>query len=417
MTKKTFSIVVTHPGTQHSRHTAYGLQKAGFLKLFVTTFYLKKTGITWLICNKATKIFRLKILKKITGRTSNQIEDSLVKSFLSIEVVCHIASKLPILKNYSEQISDIKNLTFDHLTATSIRGLEIDAVICYDTCSKKMFRTAETKNACKILDQSIGHLAHGAKLLEEEKLLHPDFSDSIPTIPRSRIEYCIEEAKAADAILVASNYARMTLNEIGIASEKIYTINYGADVTRFSPAPEKSGKFRFLFVGAVTQRKGVKYLLEAFKALKLKDAELIIAGPIVGSGNGLKNYSEIFTYRGQIPYAEIPEIFRSADVFVLPSLHEGGVIASHEALASGLPVITTPNAGSVVRDNIDGFIVPIRDVDALMEKMLLLYQNKELRKELSINARSRGIEFTWDKYYKDLAKTVEEIIDKHKTLR
>ena len=204
------------------------------------------------------------------------------------------------------------------------------------------------------------------------------------------------------------------LTDIGVKSEKIHQIPYAADLNRFRPVSESERNKRttvnFLFVGIIGQRKGIKYLLEAFKKLTLKNAELNLTGVIIGSGKGLKPYADVFTHRGSVPYQEVHEHFRQADVFVFPSLHESGVLAIHEALASGLPVITTPNAGSVVRDGKEGFIVPIRSVEALAEKIELLYRDKELRQQMSNNARLRAEEFPWERYRQDIGNTVRALI-------
>jgi glycosyltransferase involved in cell wall biosynthesis len=101
--------------------------------------------------------------------------------------------------------------------------------------------------------------------------------------------------------------------------------------------------------------------------------------------------------------------FQQADVFVYPSLHEGSALAIYEALASGLPVITTPNSGSVVRDGLDGFVVPIRDVEALKEKIVALCENGDMRKEIECNARRRSEQFTWEAYRRRLAEIMRRL--------
>ena len=73
------------------------------------------------------------------------------------------------------------------------------------------------------------------------------------------------------------------------------------------------------------------------------------------------------TYLGAIPRNQVQQEFRRADLFVLPTLAEGMALSALEAMASGLPVITTPQCGSVIRDGIEGFLVPIRDAEALAD--------------------------------------------------
>ncbi len=90
-----------------------------------------------------------------------------------------------------------------------------------------------------------------------------------------------------------------------------------------------------------------------------------------------KSMKGLFHHVPNVPYHQVHSVYRGADIFVYPSLHEGSALAIGEALASGLPVITTANAGSVVRDGEEGYIVPIRDVEALMDRILTLYLDRE----------------------------------------
>jgi glycosyltransferase involved in cell wall biosynthesis len=99
-----------------------------------------------------------------------------------------------------------------------------------------------------------------------------------------------------------------------------------------------------------------------------------------------------------VPFHEVHALFQDADAFVYPSLHEGSAFVTYEALASGLPVITTPNAGSVVRDGEEGYVVPIRDVDAIVDRVERLQRDPELRAAMSLAARRRALDFTWDAY-------------------
>ena len=109
---------------------------------------------------------------------------------------------------------------------------------------------------------------------------------------------------------------------------------------------------------------------------------------------------------GPVPRSEIGAHYRWADVFLLPSLCEGSATVVYEALAAGLPVICTPNTGSVVRDGIDGFIVPIRDVDTLVDRVEWLARRDSLRHEMSANARRRAAEFTVTEYARRLLRVI-----------
>jgi glycosyltransferase involved in cell wall biosynthesis len=110
---------------------------------------------------------------------------------------------------------------------------------------------------------------------------------------------------------------------------------------------------------------------------------------------------------GSIPRNEIRRQYAEADVFLLPSICEGSATAVYEALASGLPVICTANTGSVVRDGIDGFIVPIRDSEAIVEKLELL-ASVEVREQMSENAKTRASQYDLDGYQRRLLDALRD---------
>jgi glycosyltransferase involved in cell wall biosynthesis len=99
-----------------------------------------------------------------------------------------------------------------------------------------------------------------------------------------------------------------------------------------------------------------------------------------------------------VPRSELAKHFEWADVFLLPSICEGSATVTYEALAHGLPVVCTANTGSVVRDEVDGFIVPARDPAAVTARLCRLLEDPELLDRLSSNAATRAKQFTVVKY-------------------
>ncbi len=99
-----------------------------------------------------------------------------------------------------------------------------------------------------------------------------------------------------------------------------------------------------------------------------------------------------------MPRTEVKEEFRKADIFILPSLFEGSAEVTYEALATGLPVITTAATGSVVRDGVEGFIIPERDPHALAERIRQLVEDRPLRDRMAAAAKARARDFTWKQY-------------------
>jgi glycosyltransferase involved in cell wall biosynthesis len=193
---------------------------------------------------------------------------------------------------------------------------------------------------------------------------------------------------------------------------------YGADLNPVLAAPrftERSRQmFRVLYVGQIIPLKGIHHLIRAFLALRLPQSELVLIG------GGDARYQAVLKslvpaaasvrFTGQLPRADVEMYYQNSDVFILPSLSEGSALVVYEAMAAGLPVITTPSAGSVVRDGLDGFIVPARNSEALQDKILFLYRNADARIAMGHSARSRAQEFTWGRYRERLLEVYDRIL-------
>lgn len=405
-------VIVAHPGTQHSYQTALAVQRAGLLHSYLTGFYFKPASPLARAMRILPEGLRAPFERELRRRYHPELDPRGIRTRPALELLCVASSRVGLVRRYSDGLMRLRNERFDRWVARVLDRERPGAVVCYDSCALRAFRQARSLGLICVLDQSIGHIKSGLKLFREEAELHPEFADTLPlALPDWFVERCCEELELADDILVSSWYAKQTLLENGVRQDKIKHIPYGAEIDSYTRSESNGDRpFRVLFVGQIGQRKGIKYLLEAFKQLALPNAELVLVGAVNGSGEGLRRYRDIFTHIPHVPRSEVHQQFQSGSLFVMPSLHESGVLAIHEALASGLPVIATPNCGSVVRDGIEGFIVPIRDVEALKEKILLLYENKDLREEMSRHARLRAEEFTWAAYRQRLTQVLSDLL-------
>ncbi|QDQ42890.1 glycosyltransferase family 4 protein [Methylacidiphilum kamchatkense] len=162
------------------------------------------------------------------------------------------------------------------------------------------------------------------------------------------------------------------------------------NLQRFYPPKEhKNDIFRIVCVAQINQRKGQIDLVQAFKKLKLPHSELLLIGAMdLNYKRILKDYSYLFIHYPFIPNHRLLDLFHSSSLFVLPSIEDGFAIATLEAMASGLPVITTDNNGAcdVIEDGKEGFIVPIHNPDLISDKILFLSNNKDIRLTMGHNA-------------------------------
>ena len=199
-----------------------------------------------------------------------------------------------------------------------------------------------------------------------------------------------------DYLIAFSEFSAKTYIDSGIPSERVFVVYQDIETERFSSlskkVKQKNKKFKVLFVSHISPLKGLHYLLKAWQDLKLKNKELIIVGGYSEIPHSLKeSYEKIIKKDPTIKwigYTKRPELYyHSADVFVFPSLTEGGPRVVMEAMASGLPVITTQNAKSLLKDGENGFVVPIRDPKAIKEKIEFLYYNPKLMEKMAKKAK------------------------------
>jgi glycosyltransferase involved in cell wall biosynthesis len=267
----------------------------------------------------------------------------------------------------------------------------------------------------KVLNYPIAHHRYIQKFVAEESEREPTFASTLPdwsAVPSWMEPQLDAECDLADQILVGSSFARDSFIAEGIPVDKLTVVPYGVDLSLFSPQSAgipAGGGFRVLFVGQIGQRKGISYLLKAYDRFRGCGTSLTLVGNYLGSQEPLRHYRKIFQHIPNVPREWLADIYRRADVFVLPTLIEGLGIVVLEAMASGLPVIVTPNGpGDIVRDGVDGFVVPIRDANAIVDRLDYLRANPQVRDDMGKNARERALAFTWDAYQ---ARVVEVLLN------
>jgi glycosyltransferase involved in cell wall biosynthesis len=198
----------------------------------------------------------------------------------------------------------------------------------------------------------------------------------------------------ADRIICPSEFVARHVIASGIESSRCIIVPYGVDSTfRGNRKTSRLGALRVLTVGAVGLRKGSPYVLDAARRLRNVATFRMVGGAKI-SERARRDLDDVLELRGIVPRAAMATEYEWADVFLLPSLCEGSATAVYEALAAGLPVITTENTGSIVRHGVEGYIVPIRDGEAIASVLGHLAKDADLLLQMGANARARAAEFT-----------------------
>jgi alpha-maltose-1-phosphate synthase len=408
-------VLVHHPGSNHLAYELVAaLQAKGFETDFDTGFFYTEDGLAARTARTLPVRWRGKVERELKRRSHPEVDPRRLRFLATPEIAYVAANRLGLAPGPLARVVGWRNEVFDRWVAARVRREKPDIVVGHDSSALLAQRAAREVGSLSVLNQVIGHIEAGLAVFHEEAERAPEFAETLVVPPAWIIERCRIEALEADRLLVPSDYVRDTLIERGTKPERIAVIPYGVDIERFRPLPKPAGTpFRILFVGALSQRKGIKYLLEAVKRLRLPNAELVLVGRRIGSAEAFSAYDGCFRHVPHVPYHEVHRLFGEADLFVYPSLHEGSAFATYEALASGLPVITTPNTGSVVRDGVEGFVVGPRDVEALMERIERLYRDRDLRLDLGAAARARAEEFTWAAYRGRVASVFQGLAADH----
>jgi glycosyltransferase involved in cell wall biosynthesis len=232
---------------------------------------------------------------------------------------------------------------------------------------------------------------------------HPDSPDEI----EENIDFFRDEAQMADLVVAASSYVEEGLHRLGVPTEATAVVPYGIEESFYNRKPTPIPG-RVLFVGHVNRLKGVPYLAKAARLLAERSVDCDVR--VVGNHRSATIDDPDFagpTYVGPVSREAVREEFLNADVFVFPTLSDGFGIVLAEAAAAGLPIISTSHCGDVVRDGTNGFIVPIRDPEAIADRVEAILGDRNLRSQMGQASRQRFEEhFTIERYTHQLSKAI-----------
>jgi glycosyltransferase involved in cell wall biosynthesis len=406
-------IVVFHPGTQHSHQTALAFQAAGLLAWYATEIFYRPDHWPYSALRFLPGRLHRRVEKELKRRYHPQINPNLVRTLGGWEWVERISMRfgLRTLEHYANEWG---NISFGRRVAVHAIRENVDCVWGFDTASLKTFSAVRRHGIQCVLEQAIAHPRLWNRILTEEReRIGYEFDPYPRSYPERDLQKVDAEIHLADQIVCGSPFVKGTMIEEGVRPEKLNVIPYGVDTDVFAPtdSPSSRNALRLLFVGHFGLRKGAWYLLEALKRLgHLKGLTVLVVGKQTVPSKFLSFASDKLRFLPHIPHDEIQRVYHDADVLVLPSLYEGSSITINEALASGLPVVTTPNSGSVVQDGVEGCVVPIRDVDALASKIELLYWDYDLRVAMGKHARQRALKLGWDQYGKGVVALWERMM-------
>jgi starch synthase len=322
------------------------------------------------------------------------LEHRLVETFPWLHVAEYAMGRSPVdLRWLGDQVGYANALAFDRWTGKRLKHLEQrpDALIGISGSSLSSGAWVQREGGIFICDRGSTHQRYQQQIVEEEYAIWGvtrPVSDERDTVREEAIY------RQANAITVPSSFVARSFAEMGVAAEKVFTIPYGVRLENFRPVAEAAeGQFDVLFAGAPGLRKGVPYLLQAFARLQHPRKTLRIAGYVQENLKvALKRLPlENVELLGPVSQGELVELMSRSHVLVLPSIEEGLALVQAEAMACGCPVIGSTNTGGddLYTDGVEGFIVPIRDAQAITVRMQQLADDPELQRRMRAAAMLR----------------------------
>lgn len=396
-------VLVLHPvGNQNVRALISGLHKHHMLESFHTSIAWHETAVDKLIPDKLMTELKRREYIGIDKKKIHPYPLTDICRLLSIKLKNNLG--YTTLSNYFAP-----ELTYDYVdkkTADYIgkHSDRIDMIYGYDDKCLSSFRMGKLKKIKLVYEAAFAYAPHINEVFFEEKELQPDWADNINYFTTDRLAKQDEEIELADQVIVASTYAKKTLASKNI-DDKITIIPYG------SPAPVSESalankaynneKLKVLFVGALTQRKGISYLFKAIDELGSNFELHIIGSPVTNSlSKTLTNHLSEHKWIPSMPHTQILEYMYHCDVLILPSIAEAFGLVLLEALSRGLPIIATENTGApdIITHGKEGFIVPIRNSDAIANHLNYLHENRNDLQKMSQNAWLRSKQLSWEAY-------------------
>jgi len=407
--------VAVHRGARDGYQVARALQEAGLLETLVTDLYWpadRKTAqrIENIAPRKASTALRC---RHAEGLPSAAVETCWMSGLSSLA-----ASKsrwLPFNLNREATRWCDRNLGHKAGRIATEKGA---AILSYSYYAHTAFSNL-TDATPRILFQLHPHPQSVRSILQEERRLHPECASSLDkewelALPESDFKRLVDEVGMAQHWIVASHFTRQTLLDAGIPKEGIAVIPYGTKINDFSwkREPFSQRPLRLLFVGTLTQRKGIKYLIQALELLPPGRVELTVCGrPVDDLAIFRESRIPIQVYPA-ISAPGLQDAYRVADVFVFPSLVEGFGHVLLEAMANGLPIISTERtaAPDLIEHGREGFIIRAGNAGDLAVHIEEFLRQPALVATMGEAARRRAEYFTWSRFRQGIARFVGDVL-------
>lgn len=362
---------------------------------------------------------KIKFFKDFRRRELTPIWQPLTKSNAFYELVRLLAIKLKLnrLVAHEKGFFCIDRVYQHHdawvaksLKKAKQKGLQV--VYAYEDGALDTFESAKEMGILCVYDLPIGYWKTARILMKEELDTNPDWASTLTGFKDSpkKLARKDRELALADTIFVASSFTKKTLENYSGKLPEIHIIPYGFPDIRHKKEyqPLTNRKLKILFVGGLSQRKGISYLFEAVGGLESQVSLTVVGNKAVSDCKVLNEALDQHKWIPSMPHDEILECMRNHDVLIFPSLFEGFGLVITEAMSQGTPVITTDRTAGpdLIKDGVNGWIVRAGSSMAIKEVVLSILEKPELLEQLGQAAQEKAQTRPWSVYSQEMADSL-----------
>lgn len=291
----------------------------------------------------------------------------------------------------------------------------IRGVYAYEDGAFATFTKAKQLGIKCYYDLPIGYWKSARSLLQDELENNPEWAITLTGFNDSQIKLNKKdrELALADVIYVASSFTKKTLKEYSGKLAEIKVIPYGFPEVKFDREYKslEGRKLKILFVGGLSQRKGISYLFEAVEGIQDQVELTVVGHKAVPNCSALNQALEQHQWIPSLSHDQVLACMREHDVFVFPSLFEGFGLVITEAMSQGVPVITTDRTAGpdLIKDGEDGWIVPAGSSAAIKEVFTKILETPEIVKQFGLAAQSKAQTRPWSVYGQEMADSISSL--------
>jgi alpha-maltose-1-phosphate synthase len=407
-------VIVSHPtGNAFSHNLALALEEAGLLSEFCTCLDYRPTAWEALLPHRVLATLRR---RSVPMQLRNKVHTAGIR-----EAARLLAGTLHVDRFSRPEVGllsmDKVCAGLDEHVALRLRqASEVRAVYAYEDAAERTFEAARALGMHRIYDLPIGYWRTGRRIQEEEARLLPEWASTMPALADSerKLKRKDSELRNASTVVVPSSFVKESLKDAPFPLPHVAVVPFG------SPVPLECGRdnsqrrgreLNVIFVGSLTQRKGIAYLFEAAERMKSR-LRLTIIGRKTGECAALNRALKKHRWIPSAPHEVVLDEIARSDVLVLPSVFDGFGLVMTEALSRSVPVIATTHTGApdLFENGEGGYIVPVRSSTALEECLERFLADPALLGEQRRRALAVAQKFTWGKYCEEVVALVRGMV-------